>query len=69
MKYVAILEKGEHNYSAYVPDLPGCISTGDSLEEAKQMIREALKAHINAMRKDGDPLPEPSTRATEVEVG
>jgi predicted RNase H-like HicB family nuclease len=55
-----IVEKGERNYSAYFPDLPGCVATGQTLEELKQAMREALELHLRGMREDGLPIPEPS---------
>jgi predicted RNase H-like HicB family nuclease len=60
MQYVMIIERGEQNYSAYFPDLPGCIATGKTREELKQRMREALELHLRGMREDGLPLPEPS---------
>jgi predicted RNase H-like HicB family nuclease len=60
MQYAMIVEKGEKNYSAYFPDLPGCIATGKTLEELKQAMREALELHLRGMREDGLPIPEPS---------
>ncbi|MGH9874841.1 MAG: type II toxin-antitoxin system HicB family antitoxin [Pyrinomonadaceae bacterium] len=60
MRYAMIIEKGERNYSAYFPDLPGCIATGKTLEELKQAMREALELHLRGMREDGLPIPEPS---------
>jgi predicted RNase H-like HicB family nuclease len=60
MQYAIIIEKGERNYSAYFPDLPGCIATGETLEEVKQRMREALELHLRGMRDDGLPIPEPS---------
>ena len=60
MQYVMIIEKGERNYSAYFPDLPGCIATGATLDELKQRMQEALELHIRGMREDGLPIPEPS---------
>lgn len=60
MQYVMIIEKGERNYSAYFPDLPGCIATGRTLEELKQHMREALELHLRGMREDGLPIPQPS---------
>lgn len=68
MKYVVVIEKAESNYSAYVPDLPGCISVGDTLDEVHQMIREAIEFHIEGMLRDGDPVPEPSSQCHEVEI-
>ncbi len=69
MRYAVVIEKGEHNYSAYVPDLPGCVSVGDTLDEAKAEIREAIAFHLDGMREDGTPIPQPSSRAEYVEVG
>jgi predicted RNase H-like HicB family nuclease len=69
MRYAVVIEKGERNYSAYVPDLPGCVSVGDTLEEAKAEIREAIRFHLEGMRDDGLPIPKPSSRAEYVEVG
>jgi predicted RNase H-like HicB family nuclease len=63
MKYPVIIERGETNFSAYVIDLPGCVSTGATLEETEQNIREAIELHIAGMREDGVPLPSPSTIA------
>jgi predicted RNase H-like HicB family nuclease len=68
MKFTVVVEKAEHNYSAYVPDLPGCITTGDSLEEIERMAREAIEFHIEGMRLDGEAVPEPSTHCLVVEV-
>jgi predicted RNase H-like HicB family nuclease len=69
MRYAVVIEKGERNYSAYVPDLPGCVSVGDSLEEVKAEIREAIEFHLEGMRDDGLPIPKPSSLAEYVEVG
>ena len=69
MRYAVVIEKGERNYSAYVPDLPGCVSVGDTLDEAKAEIREAIAFHLEGMRQDGLPIPKPSSSAEYVEVG
>ena len=61
MKYAVVIEKAEHNYSAYVPDLPGCVAVGDTIEEVEQLIREAIVFHIEGLREDGSPIPEPTT--------
>ena len=58
-KYLVIFEKAGNNYSAYSPDLPGCIATGRTLSEVKKTIREAIKFHIEGLQEDGMPLPEP----------
>lgn len=68
MKYAVIIEKAENNYSAYAPDIPGCIAVGDTLEETKQMIQEAIEFHLEGMREEGLPIPEPTTHTEYVEV-
>ena len=68
MRYAVVIEKGERNYSAYVPDLPGCVSVGDTLDEVKAEIREAIAFHLEGMRQDGAPIPPPSSWAEYVEV-
>lgn len=67
-KFAVVIEKGPCNYSAYVPDLPGCVSTGRTLAEIEKNIREAIEFHIEGMIADGDSVPEPSSQAIEVEV-
>ncbi len=59
LAYAVVFERTPNNYGAYVPDVPGCISTGKTWDEMQAMIREALVFHIEAMLEDGDPLPEP----------
>ena len=61
MRYAVVIEKGERNTSAYVPDLPGCVSVGDTLEEVKAEIREAIAFHLEGTREDGGPIPPPSS--------
>lgn len=68
MKYAVVIEKAENNYSAYVPDLPGCIAVGDTLEEVEQMIGEAIEFHMEGMEEEGLPIPEPTTFVQYVEV-
>jgi len=68
MRYVMIIEPGERNYSAYLPDLPGCIATGKTIEEVRQRMREAIEIHLEGMRADGLPIPKPSTLADYVEA-
>ena len=68
MPYAVVIEKGERNYSAYVPDLPGCVSVGDTLDEVKAEIREAIAFHLDGMREDGLPIPRPSTSTEYVEI-
>ncbi len=67
-RYAIVLEKAGSNYSAYVPDLPGCVATGATLREAEQLLREAIELHVEGMREDGQPIPEPSSRVEYVEV-
>jgi predicted RNase H-like HicB family nuclease len=68
MRYAIVIEKAENNYSAYVPDLPGCVATGPSVEEAEAQIREAIEFHLEGMREDGVPIPTPKSRVDYVEV-
>ena len=68
VSYTVIVEKGPNNYGASVPDLPGCVSVGDTLEELKVNITEAIEFHLEGMREDGDPIPEPTCQAIQVEV-
>jgi predicted RNase H-like HicB family nuclease len=67
-KYAVVIERGPNNMSAYVPDLPGCITTGNSVEEIARNIREAIELHLEGMAEDGEQIPEPSTLALEIEV-
>lgn len=68
MKYLIIYEKTETGYSAYAPDLPGCIAGGISFEETAELMRGAIRMHLNGMRKDGDAIPEPTTMADYIEA-
>lgn len=68
MRYAIVLEKLEHNYSAYVPDLPGCVATGASLQETENLIREAIKFHLEGLLEEGLPLPEPKSVVEYMEV-
>lgn len=63
VKYAVIFEQAQANWAAYVPDLPGCITTGRTLEETKLNIREAIEGHLETLRQFGDPVPEPSSLA------
>ena len=65
LKYSVVFERMPHNYGAYVPDLPGCISTGDTWEEVHEMIREAIGFHIEGLAEDGEPLPTPQLSISE----
>jgi predicted RNase H-like HicB family nuclease len=68
MKYLIILEKTSTGYSAYSPDLPGCVSAGDTAEETEANMREAIEFHIEGMREEGLSIPVPLSRASYVEV-
>jgi predicted RNase H-like HicB family nuclease len=68
MRYAVVIEQAQHNYSAYVPDLPGCVATGDSIAETEQAIREAIEFHIEGLREDGAAIPPPTSRVDYVEV-
>ena len=67
-RYVVVIESGPRNFGAYVPDLPGCVSTGKTLAEVRRNIREAMAFHIESMERDGDPIPEPTAEWAMVEV-
>jgi predicted RNase H-like HicB family nuclease len=67
-EYAVIFEKANGNYSAYVPDLPGCITTGKTLEDAERNINQAISLYIHALRDEGKPIPEPDTQAKSVSV-
>ena len=68
MKYAVVIEKGETSYGAYVPDLPGCIATAETREEALRLIHEAIEFHIHGLKEDGDVIPEPTSSIEIVEV-
>ncbi len=68
MRYAVVIERAEGNFSAYVPDLPGCVATGATVAEAEAEIRDAIEFHVEGMRHDGLPIPAPSSRVEYVEV-
>jgi predicted RNase H-like HicB family nuclease len=68
MRYAIVIEKTEGNYSAYVPDLPGCVATGPTVEAVEEEIREAIRFHIDGLREDGLPVPAPTSIADYAEV-
>jgi predicted RNase H-like HicB family nuclease len=68
VKYAVVFERAGSNWAAYVPDLPGCMTTGRTLEETTANIREAIRGHLETLREYGDPVPEPSSVAAEIEV-
>lgn len=68
MRYAVVIERVTSNFSAYVPDLPGCVATGGSLEEVDVLIREAISFHIEGMRADGTPIPAPTSHVEYVDI-
>jgi predicted RNase H-like HicB family nuclease len=68
MRYAIVIEKAEENFSAYVPDFPGWVATGESLVVAEQAIRETIAFHLDGLREDGMPIPSPSSHVDYVEV-
>jgi predicted RNase H-like HicB family nuclease len=68
MTYVVVIEQAPQNYAAYVPDLPGCVATGQTVEEVTANIRQAIRWHLEALREDGVEVPKPRARATLVDV-
>ena len=68
MRYAIVVEKTENNYSAYVPDLPGCVATGRTVEETENEIREAIEFHIEGLREDGLTIPRPASIVEYLEV-
>jgi predicted RNase H-like HicB family nuclease len=68
MRYAIVIEKAKNNYSAYVPDLPGCIATGSTIEEAEGQIREAIEFHLEGLREDGNIIPNPTSHVEYVDI-
>ena len=68
MRYAVVIEKAAENYSAYVPDLPGCVATGATVEKVESEIRDAIRFHIEGLRADGLPVPTPSSIAEYIEA-
>jgi predicted RNase H-like HicB family nuclease len=68
MRYAVIVEEGENSFGAYVPDLPGCVAVADTKEEVLELIQEAIAFHIEGLREDGQPIPEPSSSIEYVEI-
>jgi len=67
-RYAVIIEKASRNFAAYVPDLPGCVATARTRSLVERRIREAISLHIEGMKEDGDPVPEPVTGCVYVEI-
>lgn len=68
MRYAIVIEKANGNYSAYVPDLPGCVATGDTVTDVESEIRDAIRFHIEGLKEDGLPVPAPTSIANYVEA-
>ena len=67
-RFAIVIEKAPSNYAAYVPDLPGCIATGATVEETEALLRQAIDLHLEGMREDGLPIPEPASIVEYLEV-
>jgi len=67
-RYAIVVERAESNYAAYVPDLPGCVATGATVAETERRLRDAIEVHVQGLREDGLPVPEPSSVVDYVEV-
>jgi predicted RNase H-like HicB family nuclease len=67
-RYAIIVERAARNYAAYVPDLPGFVATGETVQEAEKLLREAIEVHVAGLREDGLPVPEPSSVVDYLEV-
>lgn len=67
-RYMVVIERGEPSWGAYVPDLPGCMAVGQTREEALRLIREAMEFHLDGLRREGAPVPTPSSEGEFVEV-
>ena len=68
MKYLIVIEKSRTGYSAYSPDLPGCVSTGSIIEETEQNMREAISFHLDGLKEEGYEIPKPTSRSSYVEI-
>ena len=68
MQYLVVIERGPTSYGAYVPDLPGCVAVGGSLAEVETLIREAIEFHVEGLRGEGQPVPEPSSTSQLVNI-
>jgi predicted RNase H-like HicB family nuclease len=68
MEYIVIIEAGETSLGAYVPDLPGCVAVGESREEVRELIREAIELHIESLRENGETVPEPHSFVEKIAV-
>lgn len=68
MRYAVVIEKAEENFSAYVPDLPGCVATAPTVKDVEREIREAIRLHLEGMKEDGVSIPQPTSLAEYVEA-
>jgi predicted RNase H-like HicB family nuclease len=68
MQYAIIIEQSDSGFGAYVPDLPGCVAAGQSEDEVRELIREAIEFHLDGLREEGQPLPAPSARVEYIDV-
>jgi predicted RNase H-like HicB family nuclease len=68
MRYMVVIEKGPHSFGAYVPDLPGCIAAAETKEEVLELIQEAIEFHLEGLKEEGAPLPQPHSYSEFVEV-
>jgi predicted RNase H-like HicB family nuclease len=68
MKYAIVIERSSSGFSAYVPDLPGCVAAAETEEEVRDLIREAIEFHLEGMRESNEPIPEPAARVDYVEI-
>ena len=68
MRYAVIIERGENSYGAYVPDLPGCIAVGDTLEEVRMLIQEAIEFHLQGLQEDGESIPQSNSSIEYIEA-
>jgi len=68
MKYMVIIEKGPNSWGAYVPDLPGCVAAGESRDEVVRLIKEAIQFHLEGIKADGAPIPQPSSEIEYIDI-
>lgn len=68
-RYAIVIEKAPSNFAAYVPDLPGCVATGETIAETERLVREAIELHLEGLLEDGCDIPEPSSVVDYVEIG
>jgi predicted RNase H-like HicB family nuclease len=67
-RYAIVVERARSNYAAYVPDLPGCVATGETVEATERLLREAIEVHVEGLKEDGLPVPEPSSVVAYLDV-